>query len=255
MENVKKVKKESRSLLSFLKDLLIARWRSLLLLLIGVYLPLQVFKILVVKVWENTDGFPWDVPILLAVHSTENPQLDVLAVMVARIGSPWTGVAIAGATILILLFQKRWRSLAYVLTVSLGSVIITRTGKEFMHRVRPHLWDSITPELSFAFPSGHATASVTLVAIVLILSWASSWRWLVFVFGSFYVMAIAWCRLYLGVHFPSDILAGWMVTLAWTIGVSLIIKPYLTTAKTLDEEPAKDETTLLPEETKLITEE
>jgi membrane-associated phospholipid phosphatase len=251
MENVKK---ETRSLLSFLKDLLIARWRSLLLLFIGVYLPLQVFEILTVKVWEHTDGFPWDVPILLAVHSTENPQLDVLAVMVARIGSPWTGVVIAGVTIVILLFQKRWRSLAYVLTVSLGSVIITRTGKEFMHRVRPHLWDSITPELSFAFPSGHATASVTLVAIVLILSWASSWRWLVFIFGSLYIMAIAWCRLYLGVHFPSDILAGWMVTLAWTIGVSLIIKPYLTTAKTLDEEPAKDETTLLPEETKLITE-
>ncbi|WP_392535419.1 phosphatase PAP2 family protein [Nostoc sp. C117] len=254
MQSVKKVNKESRSLFSFLKDLLIVRWRSLLLLLIGVYLPLQVFKTLAVKVWENTDGFPWDVPILLAVHSTENPQLDVLAVMLARIGSPWTGVAIASAIILILVFQKRWRSLAYVITISIGSVIISCTGKEFMHRVRPHLWESIRPELSFSFPSGHAMASVTLVAIVLILSWANPWRWLVFIFGSLYIMAIGWCRLYLGVHFPSDILAGWMVTLAWTIGVNLIIKPYLTTAKTVDEEPAKDETTLLPEEVKLITE-
>ncbi|MDZ8023273.1 MAG: phosphatase PAP2 family protein [Nostoc sp. DedQUE01] len=253
MQSAKKTNKESRSPLSFLKNLLIARWRSLLLLFIGVYLPLQVFEILAVKVWENGDGFPWDVPTLLAVHSTQNPQLDVLAVMLARIGSPWTSSVIAAAIALILLLQKRWRSLAYVLTISAGSVIISRTGKELMHRVRPHLWDSIAPELSFAFPSGHAIASITLVAILLILSWATPWRRLVFIFGSLYVIAIAWCRVYLGVHFPSDILAGWMVALAWAIGVSLIIKPYLTTAKSVDEERAKDETTLLPEEKKLVS--
>ncbi|MFN6563131.1 MAG: phosphatase PAP2 family protein [Nostoc sp. ChiSLP01] len=253
MQSVKKPNQESRSLFSFLKNLLIARWRSLLLLLIGVYLPLQVFEILAVKVWENGDGFPWDVPTLLAVHSTQNPQLDVLAVMLARIGSPWTGTVIAAAIALILLLQKRWRSLAYVLTISAGSVIISRTGKELIHRVRPHLWDSIAPELSFAFPSGHAITSITLVAIFLILSWATPWRRLIFAFGSLYVIAIAWCRLYLGVHFPSDILAGWMLASAWAIGVSLIIKPYLTTAKSVDEKPAKEETTLLPEEKKLVS--
>ncbi|MGV0106461.1 Phosphatase PAP2 family protein [Nostoc sp. DSM 114160] len=97
--------------------------------------------------------------------------------------------------------------------------------------------------------------SVTLVAILLFLTWATSWRWLVLIFGSLYIIAIAWCRLYLGVHFPSDILAGWMVALGWTIGVSLIIKPYTTTAKSVDGERPKDETTLLPEEIKSINEE
>ena len=253
MKKVKTANKESQSPLDFLKNLLIARWRSLLLLLIGVYLPLQVFEILTVKIWQNQAGFPWDVPILLAVHSTENPQLDVLAVTLAIIGLPWTAIPILGAIALILLLQKRWRSLAYLLTASLGSIIINRTAKELMHRVRPQLWQSIAPESSFAFPSAHAMTSVTLVAILLFLTWASSWRWLVLMFGSLYVIAIAWCRLYLGVHFPSDVLAGWMVTLGWTIGVSLIIKPYRTIAKSVDDECPKDETTLLPEERKLIT--
>ncbi|MEH2303768.1 phosphatase PAP2 family protein [Nostoc sp.] len=252
---MEKANKESQSPLSFLKNLLIARWRSLLLLLIGVYLPLQVFEILTVKIWENQAGFPWDVPILLAVHSTANPQLDVLAVTLAIIGLPWMAIPILGAIALILLLQKRWRSLAYLLTVSLGSVIINRTAKELMHRVRPQLWQSIAPESSFAFPSGHAMTSITLVAILLSLAWASSWRWLVLTFGSLYIIAIAWCRLYLGVHFPSDILAGWMVTLGWTIGVSIIIKPYTTKVKSVDSELPKDETTLLPEEKKLINEE
>jgi undecaprenyl-diphosphatase len=134
-------------------------------------------------------------------------------------------------------------------------VIINRTAKELMHRVRPQLWQSIAPESSFAFPSGHAMTSITLVAILLSLAWASSWRWLVLISGSLYIIAIAWCRLYLGVHFPSDILAGWMVTLGWTIGVSIIIKPYTTKVKSGDSELPKDETTLLPEEKKLINEE
>ncbi|QKQ77473.1 phosphatase PAP2 family protein [Nostoc sp. TCL240-02] len=252
---MEKANKESQSPLSFLKNLLIARWRSLLLVLIGVYLPLQVFEILTVKIWENQAGFPWDVPILLAVHSTANPQLDVLAVTLAIIGLPWMAIPILGAIALILLLQKRWRSLAYLLIVSLGSVIINRTAKELMHRIRPQLWESIAPESSFAFPSGHAMTSITLVAILLSLTWAGSWRWLVLTFGSLYIIAIAWCRLYLGVHFPSDILAGWMVTLGWTIGVSIIIKPYTTKVKSVDSELPKNETTLLPEEEKLINQE
>ncbi|MBN3896650.1 MAG: phosphatase PAP2 family protein [Nostoc sp. NOS(2021)] len=255
MEKVKTANKESQSPVSFLKNLLIARWRSLLLLLIGVYLPLQAFEILTVKIWQNQAGLPWDVPILLGVHSTVNPQLDVLAVALAIIGLPWTAIPILGAIALILLLQKRWRSLAYLLTASVGSIIINRLAKELMHRVRPQLWQSIAPESSFAFPSAHAMTSITLVAILLFLTWASSWRWLVLMFGSLYVIAIAWCRLYLGVHFPSDILAGWMVALGWTIGVSLIIKPYRTKAKSVDGDRPEDETTLLPEERKLITEE
>ncbi|MHC5859721.1 phosphatase PAP2 family protein [Nostoc sp.] len=253
MEKVETANKESQSPLDFLKNLLIARWRSLLLLLIGVYLPLQVFEILTVKIWENQAGLPWDVPILLTVHSTANPQLDVLAVTLAIIGLPWTAIPILGAIALILLLQKRWRSLAYLLTASLGSVIINRTAKQLMHRVRPQLWQSIAPESSFAFPSGHAMTSITLVAILLFLTWATSWRWLVLIFGSLYIIAIAWCRLYLGVHFPSDILAGWMVALGWTIGVSLIIKPHSTKAQSVDGKRHEDETTLLPEERKLIT--
>lgn len=255
MEKVKTANKESQSPVSFLKNLLIARWPSLLLLLIGVYLPLQVFEILTVKIWENEAGLPWDVPILLAVHSTENPQLDVLAVALAIFGLPWTATVILGAIALILLLQKRWRSLAYLLTASVGSIIINRAAKELMHRVRPQLWQSIAPESSFAFPSAHAMTSITLVAILVFLTWANSWRWLVLIFGSLYVIAIAWCRLYLGVHFPSDILAGWMVALGWTIGVSFIIKPYTTKAQSVDGDRPDDETTLLPEERKLITEE
>ncbi len=77
--------KNLQSFLTFLQKLLLAHWRSLLLLLIGVYAPLQVFGELAEDVWENEGGFPWDVPLLLAVHTTANPQLDVVVTMLSEL--------------------------------------------------------------------------------------------------------------------------------------------------------------------------
>ncbi|BAY09648.1 phosphatase PAP2 family protein [Calothrix sp. NIES-2098] len=249
---MKQATNERRSPLSFLKNVLITHWRSLLILLIGVYLPFQFFEILAVKVWQNAAGFPWDVPILLSIHSQARSQLDVLAVILTKFGSFWTALPILSAIAFILWQRRWWRSLAYLLTTALGSAIINRTAKELMHRVRPQLWVSGAPEFDYAFPSGHAMTSMTLIIVLLILSRGYPWRWLVLVFGSFYVVAIAWTRLYLGVHFPSDILAGWMVAIAWAIGVSLIIKPHLNLANPIIADATVDETSLLPEEKQVL---
>ncbi|MBD2502639.1 phosphatase PAP2 family protein [Anabaena azotica] len=239
---------QSPAPISFIQNILVARWRSLLLLLAGVYLPLQIFELLAVKLWQYEAGFPWDLPILLAVHSTAQPALDIVAVVLTKFGSFWTVGPILGMIAIVLWQRKRWRSLAYLLTTALGSTIINRTAKMLMHRVRPQLWVSGAPEFDFAFPSGHATTSMTLVAMLLILTWATSWRWLVLTVGSLYILVIGWTRLYLGVHFPSDILAGWMVAIAWAIGVSIIIKPNLTKPTAVGDQ-TQEETTLLPEET------
>ena len=93
----------------FLQQLLIAHWRSLLLLFVGVYLPLQVFGELAEEVWENEGGFPWDVPVLLAIHSTANPQLDFLAVTLTKLGVFWGVFPIATIIALALFVRRRWR--------------------------------------------------------------------------------------------------------------------------------------------------
>jgi len=212
------------SFLKFLKQLLIAHWRSLLVLLIGVYLPLQVFGELAEEVWENEGGFPWDVPILWAIHLTSQPRLDVFAATLTKFGVFWGVFPLSAVIVLVLLRQRQWRSLAYLISTLLGSIIINRTAKVLLHRVRPHLWESPSPELDYGFPSGHAMSSMTLVAALIILTWGTRWCLLVLIVGGLFVLAIAWTRLYLGVHYPSDILAGWMVSIAWAVGVSFVIK-------------------------------
>nr|WP_051033263.1 hypothetical protein [Chroococcidiopsis thermalis] len=98
-----------QSFVRFLGRLLVAHWRSLLLLFVGVYLPLQVFGELAEEVWENEGGFPWDVPFLLAIHSTANPQLDFLAVMLTKLGVFWGVFPVATVTALVLFVRRQWR--------------------------------------------------------------------------------------------------------------------------------------------------
>jgi membrane-associated phospholipid phosphatase len=227
---------QPKSFLSFIKKLLLARWRSLLVLLLGVALPLLVFEQLAIVIWQNKRSFPWDEPILLAIHRTVTPQLNTIAVTLTKLGV-YQGVFPAATIVgIALLYWRRWRSLTYWLITLLGSVAINRTAKILLHRVRPTLWVSITPELDYGFPSGHAMSSMSFVAALVILTWGTRWYWPVLLSGSLFVLAIGWTRLYLGVHFPSDVLAGWMVSLAWAIGVSLVIRPHLAQPSLVSEE-------------------
>jgi membrane-associated phospholipid phosphatase len=217
-----------QSFFSFLKQHLAAHWRSLLVLLIGVFLPLQIFGELAEDVWQNQGGFPWDVQILLSINTTSSPKLDVIATTLTKLGVFWGVFPVAVAIALILLIQRKWRSLAYLIPTLLGSIVINCAAKVLLHRVRPHLWQSPAPEFDYGFPSGHAMSSMTLVAALVILTWGTRWFWSVVIVGSLFVIAIAWTRLYLGVHYPSDILAGWMASIAWAVGVSLLIQPHKT---------------------------
>lgn len=228
--------KQPKSFLSFLEKLLLARWRSLLVLLLGVGLPLLVFEQLAVVIWQNKGAFPWDEAILLAIHQRATPQLNAFAVKFTNLGVYQGVLPVATVISIVLLYWRRWRSLTYFLTTLLGSVFINRTAKEFMHRVRPHLWDSSVSELDYGFPSGHAMSSMSFIAALVILTWGTRWCWLVLLSGSLFVATIGWTRLYLGVHFPSDVLAGWLVSLAWAIGVSLVIRPHLTKPSLVSEE-------------------
>lgn len=199
--------------------------RAVPLLLLGGFIPLLIFGDLAEDVWKQ-GGFPFDVPLLLAIHSTAQPKLDVFVSYLTKLGVFW-GVFPAAAMIsLLLVIRQRWRALEFLLTASVGSIIINQTVKRLLHRARPHLWVTPAPEFDYGFPSGHAMASMTLVAVLIILSWKSRWRWFVVIIGTLFVLIIGWTRLYLGVHYPSDVLAGWMVALGWTVGVSLLINPH-----------------------------
>jgi undecaprenyl-diphosphatase len=206
-------------------NLLSKRRNGILLLLVGVFLPLWGFGKLAEEIWEKENGFPWDVPLLLLIHQGAKPQLDFLASALTQTGGFWSITTLSLWTALILLVQRRWRSLTFFIVAMLGNGTINRVAKLLLQRVRPHLWDSPAPEFDYGFPSGHAMASMGLVVALIILSPRRRRKWAI-IGGAFYVLMIAWTRLYLGVHYPSDVAAGWMASIAWVVGMGFIFRMF-----------------------------
>jgi undecaprenyl-diphosphatase len=207
----------------FLKQWLSRNWQPLLLLF-GTYIPLAIFAILAMQIWHHEGGLWWDVSILTAIHSTAQANLDAFATTLTRFGTKWGVFPAVGLVAIGLLYARRWRLLTYWLITMLGCGLINHTAKLWLHRVRPGLWN-YNPLPDFSFPSGHAMSSMGFVVALVIISWNTRWRTWVLLLGGLFVVSIAWTRLYLGVHYPSDIVAGWMLSLAWAIAVSLVVKP------------------------------
>lgn len=192
-------------------------------IILGVYLPLNLFIWLAIVTQAYPEGLPWELPLLIQVHRLARPELDTIVQGLSNLGVYWGVVPAAIGLSVVLLWRQQWRSLLYFSLTLLGNMAMNRTAKWLFHRERPHLWEGISPEHGFAFPSGHAMSSMTLVAAVILLAIGSCWFWPALISGSAFVVMIAWTRLYLGVHYPSDIVAGWTLSLAWTIGLGMLV--------------------------------
>jgi membrane-associated phospholipid phosphatase len=212
-----------RSFFNFLKAWSSRNWQPLLMLF-GIYLPLSVFVILALQIWQLEGGLRWDIVVLKAVHATAQTDLDPFVAILTRFGTSWGVFPATGLVAVGLLYARRWRLLTYWLFTLVGGGSLNRLAKVWLHRVRPSLWEH--PVLAdFSFPSGHATATMLFTVALVVLTWRQRWRIWVWLGSGGFVLAIAWTRLYLGVHYPSDILAGWMSAIAWASLVGLVVKP------------------------------
>lgn len=125
--------------------------------------------------------------------------------------------------VLVLAALRKYREGFFAGVALAGSGILNVAAKHYFGRARPSLWESLSPETTYSFPSGHAMGSMTLAAVLVLLAWRTRWRWPVLVLMSAFVVMVGLSRVYLGVHYPSDILAGWAAALAWTLGVFLLV--------------------------------
>ena len=130
---------------------------------------------------------------------------------------------------LALTFLRRRREAVFAAMSIIGSMLLNLAAKHSFARIRPDLWPSIRPETTYSFPSGHAMGSMTLAMVVVLLCWGVrtrggwSWRWPVTIAAAAFVVMVGLSRIYLGVHFPSDILAGWTAASIWVVGVYSLV--------------------------------
>ena len=196
---------------------------KLSILFCGVLAPLYLFGVLAEEVIER-EIFPFDKPILLFFHGHANAMLDKVMLFFTLTGS---AVVLVPFNLLIFLYifrrTNRAKAAFWILAVG-GTALLNVLAKHVFSRVRPDLWVSLRPETTYSFPSGHAMQSMAVVAALVMLTWHSRWRWPMLLLGACFVLLIAASRIYLGVHFPSDVLAGWAASLAWVVGLGILFK-------------------------------
>jgi membrane-associated phospholipid phosphatase len=143
----------------------------------------------------------------------------------------WLGdqeaVFIIGAFVsAIFLFRKRYVAfIAYWLTMT-GVGLSVRYGKNIISRARPTNWSYYEVE-HFSFPSGHATTALALYGLLAYFLYRHylkrTPRLIIIWFTIALTITIGFSRIYLGVHFLSDVLAGYLLGLIWLLlGVSLL---------------------------------
>lgn len=207
----------ARALVRFVR----ARWQLLLILFLGVGLPLVAFGSLAGDVYTR-GGLGWDEPILRYVHRHATPARDAVMVFISDIGFAYGVIPLSFVFFFVLLaLRRRGNALFWAVAMS-GAGALNQGAKFFFRRDRPDLWLSPAPEHSYSFPSGHAMLSMAFVATLAVLAWPTRWRWWAIAAGGAFTLLVGFSRVYLGVHFPSDVVAGWSASLAWVLGLSVV---------------------------------
>jgi len=142
--------------------------------------------------------------------------------------------------------QLRVRAILYPLAILSGALVI-EVIKRLVERDRPNIVPWVVPEQSvhgFSFPSGHATNNTLLGVLLMAVLFQMKWRLGVKLALAFlilaWVLAVGFNRIYLGIHWPTDVLGGWclggLIGLAWLKLISLLEQPK--TAATHSDLPA-----------------
>lgn len=183
-----------------------------------------IFTELAEDVWFK-EGFAWDAPIILAIHQLSTPWLDNLMRMVTQLGE-------SGAIVLVIAlvawFVWKHRNLdALTILLSFGGAVAFNTLlKLLLTRPRPALFPPLVVESGFSFPSGHVTASVAVYGFLAVLLWRNKHYFWALAAGSL-VPVVAFSRIYLGVHYPSDTLGAMAFTTLWLMLVLTLRDHYL----------------------------
>jgi membrane-associated phospholipid phosphatase len=163
------------------------------------------------------DTLPYDQFVLQSINATSTPFWDVFYTTVTQLGGIVGVVIIAAVLSVLLLVKKKYKKFIIVVASVGGAALLNVILKLLFERVRPDLWEQLVVETSYSFPSGHAMASSALALAIIAICWRTRWRWAALIGGATFILMIGYSRLYLSVHYPTDIIAGWLVSTIWVL--------------------------------------
>lgn len=168
----------------------------------------------------------FDQTLLLWLYHRHNLLLDQVMLGVTWLGEQNVLLVISGLVLLFLTMQRQWLWLSGFAIATVGATILNLVLKDAFARVRPALWERIVDVQYYSFPSGHAMLSLVVYGMVgyLLVKVLPRWKFVTLAATAFMVGLIGLSRLYLGVHWPTDVLAGYAAGSVWLIACILTLE-------------------------------
>lgn len=184
-------------------------------------LAIWAFGALLDAVLDNTALVHWDMATAAWIHARTTDGGRVFFNVITEAASPDV-MGILGLIVTVVLWRKarRTATLAWV-AAFVGGTVLQHIIKAAVHRSRPEYGVAYLSDTSFSFPSGHAMASIVGLGMslyMLALFWhpGRTWRLATIAVGISIIILVGVSRIYLGVHYPSDVLGGYAAGAAWT---------------------------------------
>lgn len=188
-------------------------------------LPFLYFAVIGYFDWTNVTEQDYEIGAIF--YRMHTPMRNTIATMITRLADFLTQVGVTVIITAFLMLVKKWRTgLWYGLTVLLGSGVLNGGIKELYRRVRPDQIEHLIEQGGYSFPSGHAMGSMIVYGglLFLIIRYLHAQRlqlawlkWLLAIIFGVMILFIGLSRIYLGVHYPSDVIGGFSLGFTWLI--------------------------------------
>jgi undecaprenyl-diphosphatase len=162
-----------------------------------------------------------DNAVLTWLQQFQSATVDVTARAASAMGSEVLGVLLI-VLVGVFIWRRRWGAATALVLTTLGAQLLNDLLKDLFQRTRPAPVVGLISAQSFSFPSGHAMVSAAFYGYLTYVAWRllAGWqRWLVVGVLTALVFLIGLSRLYLGVHYLTDVVAGYIAGFLWTDAV------------------------------------
>ena len=157
--------------------------------------------------------------ILWQIQQWSHPLLDRVMLAITALVNPEVAILVFLITAILLWWGHAYREALMFVFACGGSVMLNLGLKLLFQRPRPELWSPLITEHTYSFPSGHALQGTVLYGAISYLLAIRFPRFANWLYGGAMLLvgAIGLSRLYLGVHWPLDVVAGWIIGFLWLV--------------------------------------